>query len=317
MEIGGYFELELRRGQEYHPYAIKLNTGISAFKYILKARGYKKVYLPYYTCASMLNSIRSMELGFEFYHINDRFEPLFDFTGIKKDEVFVYTNYFGLLDNVVLKLAGQCQNLIIDNAQSFYSKPIPDIDTFYSARKFFGVPDGAYLYTNCKTVNDLPTDLSWDRFAHLLNRIDNGPDIGYQDFKDNNKKLGDLPILGMSKLTQALLRNIDYAEIRKKRRANFLRLEKDLSKFNKIKLPIDEHMVPMVYPFLTNHTELRQKLIADRIYVATYWPNVYEWVESKTVEFKFTGNLVPLPVDQRIEQRSLGYMIRKVLDICL
>jgi hypothetical protein len=34
MSIGGYFELELSRGEEYHSDAIRLNTGRNAFEYI-------------------------------------------------------------------------------------------------------------------------------------------------------------------------------------------------------------------------------------------------------------------------------------------
>lgn len=62
MEIGGYFELELRKGKEYHPTALKLNSGRYAFEYILKVKRYKEAYLPYFTCASMLEPIR--KLGF-------------------------------------------------------------------------------------------------------------------------------------------------------------------------------------------------------------------------------------------------------------
>ena len=50
--IGGFFSLELphNTGGELYPKAIRLNSGRSCFEYILKARGYKKVWLPYYTC---------------------------------------------------------------------------------------------------------------------------------------------------------------------------------------------------------------------------------------------------------------------------
>ena len=37
-EIGGYFELELTKGIEYHSELLKLNSGRNAFKYILKTR---------------------------------------------------------------------------------------------------------------------------------------------------------------------------------------------------------------------------------------------------------------------------------------
>ena len=128
--------------------------------------------------------------------------------------------------------------------------------------------------------------------------------------------LTDQPILGMSKLTQALLNSIDYNGVKRRRRANYLRLDNELSKFNIIKLPIDNYMVPMVYPFLTKYTGLKQKLIAEGIYVATYWPNVYGWVESSSVEFRFAEYLVPLPVDQRLGQKELSYMINKIMRIC-
>lgn len=46
MEIGGYFELELKKGTDYHSKALKLNTGRNAFEYILKVKGYKRhIYL--------------------------------------------------------------------------------------------------------------------------------------------------------------------------------------------------------------------------------------------------------------------------------
>lgn len=47
-EIGGFFELELHWREEYHAGAIKVNTGTNALEYILKARKYRKLYLPYY-----------------------------------------------------------------------------------------------------------------------------------------------------------------------------------------------------------------------------------------------------------------------------
>ena len=48
--IGGYFELELRKGKHYHENALRLNSARNAFEYILRVRNYKKIYIPYYTC---------------------------------------------------------------------------------------------------------------------------------------------------------------------------------------------------------------------------------------------------------------------------
>ena len=74
--IGGYFELELAKGEEYHKDAIRLNTGRNAFEYILRAKAYKKVYLPFYTCDVMLEPIKKLNIKYEFYSIRNNFELL-------------------------------------------------------------------------------------------------------------------------------------------------------------------------------------------------------------------------------------------------
>ena len=60
----------------YHPDALHLNTGRNCFEYILRAKGYKKVYIPYYTCEVMLEPLRKCGVTWEFYHIKEDFEPL-------------------------------------------------------------------------------------------------------------------------------------------------------------------------------------------------------------------------------------------------
>ena len=63
-------------------------------------------------------------------------------------------------------------NIIIDNTQAFFSRPLPEIDTFYTCRKFFGVADGAYLYTDKEADFDIPQDYSSSRMLFLLDRLD-------------------------------------------------------------------------------------------------------------------------------------------------
>lgn len=41
--IGGYFELELRKGEHYHKNALRLNTARNCFEYVLLVRKYTKV----------------------------------------------------------------------------------------------------------------------------------------------------------------------------------------------------------------------------------------------------------------------------------
>lgn len=312
-EIGGYFELELRKGKEYHQNAIRLNTGRNAFEYILRAKSYTKVYLPYYTCDVMLEPINKLNLKYDFYPIDSTFNPIFDFSLIKENDVFVYTNYFGICDGQVKIISKKCKNLIIDNSQAFYSKPLPGIDTFYSARKFFGVPDGAYLSINKELEDDIKQDYSYDRCEHLLGRIDLGAEKFYGSFKRNESLLKGQPIKLMSKLTQRLLESIDYDEIAKKRQNNFNYLHSVLKKDNKlnIKLDLEKETVPMIYPFLIdNGQELKKKLIENKIFVATYWPNVFGWTDKDSFEYKLTKHLLPLPIDQRYEKNELNIIVK-------
>ena len=73
-QIGGYFSLELSQHEEYHKDAIRLNTGRNCLEYILRAREYKKVYIPYYTCDVVLEPFKKLGIPYEYYHIDIHFE---------------------------------------------------------------------------------------------------------------------------------------------------------------------------------------------------------------------------------------------------
>jgi len=313
-QIGGYFELELQKGIEYHKGAIRLNSGRNAFEYILLAKGYRKIYLPYFTCDVMLEPINKLELEYEYYHIDKQLDPIFNFKRISKGEAFVYINYFGVKGQKVQELSISCPNLIIDNSQAFFEKPLAGIDTFYSPRKFFGVPDGAYLFTDRILQTKLSQDNSVNRFSHLIKRIDEGAEAGYPDFKANEDAIRGQSPKEMSKLTKALLCNIDYEKVVRVRKQNFLFFNKILKESNDLKIPYDKNFVPMVYPYFTaNGENLRQNLIKDRFFVATYWPNVFDSCDENDLEYSFAKYIIPLPIDQRYNEDKLSTIIRYLL----
>jgi hypothetical protein len=304
-QIGGYFELELRKGEEYHRGAIRLNTGRNALEYILHAKGYKKVFLPYYSCDVLLEPIMKLKINYDLYHINEQFEPIFDFNIISKHSTFIYINYFGINGHIVKKLSNICQNLIIDNSQAFFEKPLDGIDTFYSPRKFFGVPDGAYLYTDKYLSTKFTDDESFNRFSHLIKRIDKGADYGYKDFKSNEDSFKGQSIKSMSLLTKGILGNIDYNSIIEIRKRNFQFLHQNLKFINQYKFPEVFNFIPMVYPFLTFQSELKQSFIDNKIYLATYWPNVLKWCNKNQLEYKYTKYTLNLPIDQRYDELDM------------
>ena len=310
--IGGYFELELTKGEHYHKEALRFNTATNCFESILRSRHYEKVYIPYYTCDVLLNPIYKLGLNFEFYNINKSLEPI-NLPKLKNKEAFLYTNYFGLKQECVKRLVSKYGNqLIVDNAQAFYAEPLEEIDTFYSARKFFGVPDGAYLYTDKPLHQDFGQDYSYERVSHLLKRIDLGAEEGYQDFRKNDDLLRHQEIKIMSKLTDAILKGIDYDAVKKRRRDNYQQLEKVLGEDNLIQLCFSEDCVPMVYPFLTKNSTLKQKLIENKIFVATYWPNVFEWCKPEDWEYQLAEKTIYIPVDQRYCEEDMDRIVKMI-----
>jgi len=310
--IGGYFGFELNNSGHYHNDALRLNTARNCFEYVLRVRRYTKVYIPYYTCEVMLEPISKLGLQYEFYQINELLEPSV-LPLLKPNESFLYTNYFGLKQRCVKNLASKYgEQLIVDNSQAFFAKPIDAIDTFYSARKFFGVADGAYLYTNKKLDVKLEQDVSCERMSHLLKRVDIAAEAGYQDFRKNDDSLCKQDIKRMSKLTDSILSGIDYKIVRQKRIQNYTFLDETLRVSNLISLDLDDETVPMIYPYLTSKPSLKQKLIDNKIFVATYWPNVFDWATSNMLEYELAKCLVCIPIDQRYGKEDMERILKNI-----
>jgi hypothetical protein len=296
--------LELNRKAEYHQDALALNTGRNALEYILRARKYKKIYLPYYSCSVLLEPLKKLGTAWEYYSLDENLEPKFE----KKPadgEALLYINYFGIKQQTIHRLKETLTNLIVDNSQAFFAKPLEGLDTFYSPRKFFGVPDGAYLYTTKTLDSDLPVDLSYQRMTHLLKRVDCDAASAYELFQVNEQGLCNQPIKKMSKLTRALLASIDYQQIKAARERNFLFYHHCFKNINLLNLDLETLNGPMVYPLLPAKRGVREQLIKKKIYIAAYWKEVSGIVHRHSFEKDFADGLLALPVDQRYGQEDL------------
>lgn len=310
--IGGYFSLELPQLDEYHKDAIKLNTGRNCLEYILRARRYNKVFIPYYTCEVILEPFKKLDIPYEFYHIDFNFELAQDIT-LKENEALLYTNYYGLKQRYVEKMAEKYGNhLIVDNTQAFFANSIKGIDTFYTCRKFFGVPDGAYLYTNTELHNGFEQATSYNRISHLIKRIDLSPEGGFEDYHQNEEKLEREEIKLMSSFTKRMMQSIDYGVVAGRRRTNFLQLHETLQSSNLLTFTFEDDAVPMIYPYMTERDNLREHFIQNKVFVAKYWPNVQEWTEESSVENILTNRIVSLPIDQRYDTDDMDWIIRNI-----
>lgn len=308
--IGGYFELELNRGIEYHKDGIKLNTGRNCLEYIIKASDIKKIFIPAYTCNVLLEPIIKLKIKFELYNIDENLDPIFN-KALLVNEALLYTNYFGIKDNSVKKLAQiYKKKLIVDNSQSFFSKPHNILGTFYSPRKFFGVPDGGYLYCKKKMNELLLTDLSYERMEHLLRRLDSSVELGYNAFVKNDKSLSNQPIKKISNITLSILKNINYKEIKKRRILNFRFLHNKLKDLNELNIDLNNSSIPMVYPFLYTKKDLHEYLVERKIYVAKYWEETANNEILNEHEKMLVSNCISLPIDQRYGSSDISKIVK-------
>lgn len=310
-EIGGYLELDRFSNQEYYSDFVTLNTARNALVYLSKVRKFDKVYIPYFLCESVSQVCEREQIKYDYYHINPDFTPSFD-RKLGEGEYLYIVNYYGqFTETKVKELKQKYTNIIMDNVQAFFEKPVQAVDTIYSCRKFFGVPDGAYLSTDAPRI-ELQQDVSMERMRHILGRYESEfASEYYQSFKDNDDFFVELPLMSMSKLTHNLLRGVDYDYIKSKRDENWKLLHDRLCEKNDLTLVIPN--APYMYPFYCeNGMNIRKALVEKKIYVPTLWPNVLHF-EKCELEKEYAQNILPLPVDQRYDVEDMKRLIEEVL----
>ena len=293
-EIGGYMELESYGAATYHKGSVLLNSGRNALKYIIRAYDIKKLFIPYYTCPVVWEVVKEESCELLFYDINSDFMP----TQKLPEGAFILVNdYFGVCSENIDKLADLYENMIVDNAQSFYSKP-KGIGSFYSPRKFFGLPDGGLLYCEKRLNQSFEKDVSHNKVSHLLKRHDLGPSNGYKAFIKNEDSFVNQPIREMSDLTKALMGNISYEKAREARCANFENLHKHLVTINELKLS-SNYICPLCYPLLLKQKGVRDDLKVSKIYTPQYWNGIEAVAPVNSYSSYISEHLIPLPIDQR------------------
>lgn len=310
-EIGGYFGLEHLINKRYYKDLIALNTGRNALLYVLKAKKIKRLYIPYFLCNSISDMLKKYKFDFDYYHIDANFIPIFN-KKLNKDEYLYVVNYYGQITNdKVIFLKQKYESIILDNVQAFFQKPIEEIDTIYSCRKFFGVPDGAYLSTDKVLDEKLEVDISKNRMVHILGRFEGNASDYFNEFKENDSSLKAEPLKLMSRLTKNIIGAIDYEKVKKIREENHDYLEENFKSLNKLQLIEPEG--PFAYPlYLKNGVEIRKKLSEKKIYVPMLWPNVLEDTSKGSIEYDYVVNILPLPCDQRYGIEDMKKILEEI-----
>ncbi|MCC8112475.1 MAG: hypothetical protein LIP03_00505 [Bacteroidales bacterium] len=319
MEIGSFIELQFPKGREYYAgdNVRRLNTGRAAIYYAYLQTGCDKIWIPVYQCGTVREFLMRHGVNVGYYNIDSEFRPMIDRVG--ENEAILLVNYFGIFSNDEMKArASRFQNVIIDNAPAFYSKPIAGAYNVYSARKFFGVPDGAYVVSDQPMeALDYPMDFSSDTASFLLERIEYG--CGgkvYANREKNEERIDKADVMRMSKLTRTILDGIDYQEPIGIRRSNFEYADSLFGKINEIdtKRFMDADCVPMVYPLMVEDPDLFSRLIKAKHFQGHWWNYILKFPGANDFEKRLSSLMVPITIDQRYNNSHLDYIKKIVYD---
>lgn len=315
-EYGGYLPLEVSQDfKEYYSQGEDwqvsgFNSGRAAFYFAAKMKKFKRVFIPFFTCANTKDPFQYLGLEVNKYFLDSKLMP--ENVSLRSDDVLLWTNYFGNARDVDIDMVSNLyENLIIDNCHAFFARPRKGAFNCYSTRKFFGVPDGSYLVaTEPISTGNVPRDFSFDNFTHLLKQIDCGTNEGYKDNLNNENRL-DKSYLQMSNVTRTMLKSIDYQKIKLKRRRNFLAMHSILGEMNQFEINLQSE-TQMYYPFKSDNKQLRQLLADHKLYTPFWWRHVLDEVPASSIEFDLAINTVHLPIDQRYEIQDIEAICERV-----
>lgn len=297
-----------------HQEALSLNLARNCLAYLIRLKKIRTLYIPFFLCSTVAEACKKEGAVIKYYSISMDFIPK-DLNITENDWVYIVNYYDQISNETIIELKHKYVNIIVDNVQAYYQMPINGIDTIYTCRKFFGVPDGAFLYTDKADNILLETDISYNRMEYLLGRYEKTGSEFYSLYSQSEESYVDLPIRRMSKLTCNLLHGIDYEFVKQRRTENFAYLHDKFKTINKLnpKVPDGAFMYPL---YVENGAEIRKKLQAVKIYIPTLWPDVFNVCSENQLEYDMAKNILPLPVDQRYLTKDMG-IIWEELNRCL
>lgn len=284
----------------------------------------KKVLLPSYVCDSVIIPFEKAGYELIYYDLDEHLTP----QNIEIENVdigvFFHMGYFGFPTNeklvdLISKLRSKFVVIVEDVTHTLFSnypRLIKNDFVIGSIRKWFGLPSGGFLASdkiNYDKLADPPSEFIDLRVASLY--------LKFEYSRTMNKSLKDKYLEGFRKaeqmldedslfyridrLSEKIIRDIDFKFIEKTRRSNFEFLLKHLKEVRGIELifkNIKNDVIPMFFPIYVNHhrDKLRSDLIAKEIFCPIHWPisNQLEDCLSSTTK-NIYDSILSIPCDQR------------------
>jgi hypothetical protein len=269
------------------------------------------VHIPHYASSVWGKIAQELEIETVYYNIDSAFLPK-DIDERDGDAVFLI-NYHGLCAGYIKN--APFKNKIVDNSMAFFEEPPKDENTYtiYSARKFFALPDGAYLVSG-KPFENMPVlekDVSYKRTRMLFHALELGSGEAYKESQTNEQELAN-STKAMSSLTKKLVCTVDYEKEKQLRNRNFNILHSCLKKYNLLSIDKDGNYAPQFYPLLVN-ADIRARLVAKKIYIPLMWRKTLSEEFDGLAEKTFSEELISLPIEPDYSENDMEYLAKTVV----
>jgi len=339
--IGGMFGLELtvlaaEGARVDKPTVLQgrcqmLATARSALTLLVETLRPAQAWLPSYLCDVMAEAVAHTGTPLCFYPVSADLQ-ITDEAWLRKvgrGDIVVFIDYFGFnaWESTAQKVRAAGAFVVEDACQAFLNDTFSAHSHFViaSPRKFIGVPDGGVLLARpgvqlpSITLAPPPSEWWFDAFAATLQRGEfdrHGGDRKWFELFRRFDPNGPLHPHAMSEFSVQLLARFDYAEIARRRRANYEFLLSELGPLALFtRLP--NGVVPLGFPVrLAGRDRVRQALFAADIFPPVHWPLGGAVPETFIESHRLAREITTLPCDQRYDESDMKRLVsclRRVL----
>lgn len=259
------------------------------------------VHAPAWICDTALVAARERGLPVHAYPIDTALRPRLSLPA-DDDALVILVDYFGVVD--LPSWTGL--RIVVDATQAWDRVPVPGRWTVKSARKLFGVPDGAPVWGPRPLPP--PPRAAAHTTRHLVLR-GLGDEAALAAARQHEAALSTAP-LAPSPESHALLRTVDQDHHRATRRAHFRRLHARLGAGNRLQVELGSGM-PLAYPYLPPEPIPLGHFHRARIWVPQLWAERTDDPDPWAAEL--SRALRPLPVDPRLTAAQVDHIAEVTL----